>query len=73
MDVIYSEITKTLKTSNVKASGSHYASRLDGTCEDVFKTLRMAFEAVRVHVSHTVIHATISKGSPSAPGNSIKL
>lgn len=73
MAVIYREITRTLESSDVKASRSHYSSRLDGTARNIFATLRAAHEAVRAHVNHTVIHATLSKGSPSQPGTRIAL
>jgi len=73
MDIIYREITRTLESSKAVASRSHYSSRLDGTAPEIFATLRAAFEAVRTHVNHTVIHATLSKGSPSKPGARIKL
>jgi len=73
MDVIEKEISTTLSNNNIKASPSHYASRLDGSCRDVFQTLRDSFEAVRKHINHVVIHATVSKGSPSTPGTKINI
>lgn len=56
-----------IETSSVQSSVSCYASRLDGTAKAIFQTLKSAFTMVRAQIPHTVIHVTLSKGSPSVP------
>lgn len=73
MEIIYREIAQTQLSSGLEASPSHYCSRLDGPASAIFAALRNAFEAVRKHVDHTVIHATLSKGSPSKPRTKVDL
>ncbi|MDR9853257.1 YkoF family thiamine/hydroxymethylpyrimidine-binding protein [Paenibacillus sp. VCA1] len=47
-------------------SGSvHYASRLDGSANDVFRTLGQVFAKAADEVSHLVMTATLSCNSPS--------
>lgn len=66
-DVIVKAIDDAINNAAVESSVSCYASRLDGTAAAIFQTLKAAFIAVRAQVPHTVIHATLSKGSPSEP------
>lgn len=73
MDVIYRSISQSKEVPGVTASPRHYSSRLDGPATAIFATLRQAFDAVRAEVSHTVIHATLSKGSPSKCGAEINV
>lgn len=67
MSVIEEEIARTMASAKVQAAPGHYCSRIDGSARAVFDTLGTAFAAVHRHGAHTVIHATLSKGSPSAP------
>lgn len=65
--VLTEEIERAIRTNAVQSSVRCYASRLDGTASAIFQTLQSAFIAVRARVPHTVIHVTLSKGSPSKP------
>lgn len=65
--VLIKAIEKAVQGSQVESSVSCYASRLDGSASAVFHTLKTAFVDVRAQVPHTVIHVTLSKGSPSEP------
>ena len=66
-DVIVKAIEDAISRAAVESSVSCYCSRLDGTAAAIFRTFKAAFMAVRAQVPHTVIHATLSKGSPSEP------
>lgn len=71
--VIVDEISKTIAASEVEVTGYHYCTRLDGTADAVFDLLENSFEAVSKKIRHTIIHATISKGSPSKAKEKIEL
>ncbi len=73
MEVIESEVTKIIKAQEVEVDRYHYCTRLDGTVKAVFAVLENSFAAVRKSINHTIIHATISKGSPSKPKEKIQL
>lgn len=64
MDVIYEQIDLT-KESGVEVSPTHYATRLDGEVNDIFRTLETSFTKVQDVVSHTTMTFTISANSPS--------
>ena len=51
----------------MESNVSCYASRLDGSASAVFRALKRAFVDVMAQAPHTVIHVTLSKGSPSEP------
>lgn len=70
-DLLIEAIEKAVHDAAVESSVSCYASRLDGTAAAIFQTLKSAFTAVRAQVPHTVIHVTLSKGSPSVPKKQI--
>ena len=65
MDVIYEQIDLS-KEQNVTVTPSHYATRLDGEVNDIFKALQNAFTKVQNVVSHTTMTFTISANSPSS-------
>lgn len=71
--VIVDEISKTLICEDVEIESYHYCTRLDGAASDVFDLLENSFEAVSKKIRHTIIHATISKGSPSRSKEKIEL
>ncbi|MEN2767418.1 YkoF family thiamine/hydroxymethylpyrimidine-binding protein [Ornithinibacillus xuwenensis] len=64
MDTIYEQIDLS-QSQGVKVSGSHYATRLDGDVNDIFRTMEEAFENVQSKVSHVTMTFTISANSPS--------
>lgn len=73
MDVICSEISDAVKSSKVEVESYHYCTRIDGSAKDVFDLLEDSFRRVRKRIRHTIIHATLSKGSPSKPKKKIQL
>ncbi|WP_199794798.1 YkoF family thiamine/hydroxymethylpyrimidine-binding protein [Paenibacillus faecalis] len=65
MDIIYKEIERA-KTKGTLTEGIHYASRLDGTLQEVFHTLEDAFmNAIQSSQKHLVMTAVVSANSPS--------
>ncbi|MCJ8011686.1 Ykof family thiamine-binding protein [Paenibacillus sp. KQZ6P-2] len=64
MDMI-AEAVKTADSLGTFSGGIHYASRLDGTSGEVFRTLEQAFTDASKEVSHLVMTATLSCNSPS--------
>ncbi len=48
------------------SGGVHYASRLDGSADDVFASLRGAFDVVQKESSHTILTFNLSANSPSS-------
>lgn len=64
-NVILEEISKNVASADVEVESYHYCTRLDGTAKNVFDLLENSFEDVSKRIRHTIIHATISKGSPS--------
>lgn len=73
MRVIEREVSHIIDEEDVEVDRYHYCTRLDGTAESIFDILENSFEAVRKTINHTVIHATISKGSPSKAKEKIEL
>lgn len=72
-DVVTDAIAQAIQAAAVKSGVSCYASRLDGTAEAIFQTIQTAFTAVQKQVAHTVVHVTLSKGSPSVPEKRIQV
>lgn len=72
-DLLMNAINQAVQAAPVESSVSCYASRLDGTPAGIFQTLKSAFAVVRAQVPHTVIHVTLSKGSPSEPNRRIDI
>lgn len=72
-EVIMNEISQTIADADVEVESYHYCTRLDGRASVVFDLLENSFEAVSKKVRHTIIHATISKGSPSKAKEKIEL
>lgn len=65
MDVIMDQV-KLADQLGVFTGGVHYASRLDGEGNKVFKTLELAFSgALNSESSHNVMTVTMSANSPS--------
>lgn len=73
MKVIENEVSNIISAQDVAVDRYHYCTRLDGTVKAVFDVLENSFEAVRKSINHTIIHATMSKGSPSKPKEKIQL
>lgn len=71
--VIVDEISKCIASSDVEVESYHYCTRLDGTAKSVFALMENSFDAVSKKIRHTIIHATISKGSPSKAKEKIEL
>lgn len=71
--VIVDEISRDIAAADVEVSSPHYCTRLDGTAKNVFDLLETSFEAVSKRIRHTIIHATISKGSPSKAKEKIEI
>lgn len=71
--VIMDEISRDIAAADVEVESYHYCTRLDGTAKNVFDLLETSFEHVSNKIRHTIIHATISKGSPSKPKEKIQL
>lgn len=71
--IIVDEISRDIAAADVEVKSYHYCTRLDGTVKNVFDLLETSFEAVSKKVRHTIIHATISKGSPSKAKEIIEL
>lgn len=63
--VIVDEVTKAISIADVEVESYHYCTRLDGSAKNVFDLLEKSFEGVSKKIPHTIIHATLSKGSPS--------
>lgn len=59
------EAVRTAQTLGTFSGSVHYASRLDGTAGDVFRTLEQAFANAAEETSHLVMTATLSCNSPS--------
>ncbi|MBF7097765.1 YkoF family thiamine/hydroxymethylpyrimidine-binding protein [Alkalibacter mobilis] len=72
-DVIVEEVQKAINISNLDVASYHYCTRLDGKAKDIFDLLEASFEGVSKRISHTIIHATLSKGSPSESKKNIVL
>lgn len=53
------------KERGVTVSPTHYATRLDGEVNDIFRAIETAFTKVQAVVSHTTMTFTISANSPS--------
>lgn len=73
METIMNEISGVMNSNSVEVESYHYCTRLDGSADAVFSVLQDSFEAVRKKIRHTVIHATLSKGSPSKAKEKIEL
>lgn len=71
--VIVDEVQKAIKLSGLDVESYHYCTRLDGKAKDIFKLLETSFEGVSQKINHTIIHATLSKGSPSEAKKNIEL
>lgn len=67
MDKIYEQIDLS-KESGVRVSPTHYATRLDGEVNDIFRAIETSFTKVQEVVSHTTMTFTISANSPSSKG-----
>ena len=53
------------KNRGVKVNATHYATRLDGEVNDIFRTMHESFDAVQKVCSHVTMTFTISANSPS--------
>lgn len=71
--VIMDEISRDIADADVEVESYHYCTRLDGTAKNVFDLLETSFAAVSKRIRHTIIHATISKGSPSKAKEKIEI
>jgi uncharacterized protein YqgV (UPF0045/DUF77 family) len=71
--VIVEEVQKAIEKSDIEVESYHYCTRLDGRVKDIFALLENSFEGVSKRIKHTIIHVTLSKGSPSKPKESIKI
>lgn len=63
MDAIYRSIERARAEERVTVTPVHFATRLDGDLCDVLNVIRTAFD--EAGAGHVVVHATISKGSPT--------
>jgi len=63
MDAIYGAIERARAAERVTVTPVHFATRLDGELRDVLDVIRTAFD--EAGAGHVVVHATISKGSPT--------
>jgi len=64
MDLIYAGC-RPAQERGTFSGGVHYASRLDGSADDVFASLSEAFDVVQKESSHTVLTFNLSANSPS--------
>lgn len=64
MDLIYAGC-KPAQEMGVFTGGIHYASRLDGSADEVFAALYQAFDVVQKEASHTLLTFNLSANSPS--------
>ncbi len=64
MDLIMEQIDLS-KSRGVKVSSSHYATRLDGEVNDIFKAMEDSFAQVKKVADHVTMTFTISANSPS--------
>lgn len=68
MDVIYHQVQEIAKLG-MDVSSVHYATRLDGEANDIFKGLEQVFTKTKESgCSHTVMTVTLSANSPSQKG-----
>ena len=65
MDLIYAGCRPAQELGTF-SGGVHYASRLDGSADDVFASLAGAFDVVQQQSSHTILTFNLSANSPSA-------
>ncbi len=66
MDAIYGAIERARADKRVTVTPVHFATRLDGELRDVLSVIRSAFD--EAGAGHVVVHATMSKGSPTKGG-----
>ncbi len=71
--VIIDEVKKAMEKTDLDVESYHYCTRLDGSAKDIFTLLETSFEGVSGRIKHTIIHATLSKGSPSKAKETIEL